>query len=211
MTIRSFKKYLAESVRTYNYKIKIAGEPSKNFLDLFCHNLGKFDPTKVSQPKSTPIQKDPYGFPGLKDQAIHIIDVEFRYPATEPMVQQMARLLGYDENKVVMVQANYDDSVTKEAELYANQASHTPVLDHIELEDNGKEASKEYADSYLGRIKQQEAGKEIKNKYAGKETKSAFDPYSKKQAEKGMGNKSPMTKITRPDRPATGAQPSKKK
>jgi hypothetical protein len=25
MTIRSFKKYLAESVRTYNYKIKIAG------------------------------------------------------------------------------------------------------------------------------------------------------------------------------------------
>jgi len=211
MTIRSFKKYLAESVRTNNYKIKIAGEPPKNFLVLFCHNLSKFDPTKVSQPKSTPIQKDPYGFPGLKDQAIHIIDVSFRYPATEPMIKQMARLLGYDENKVIMVQKDYDDSVTKEAELYANQASHTPVLDHIELEDNGKEASKDYADSYLGRIKSQEAGKEIKNKYSAKETKSVFDPYDQKAIQKSMGNNSPMTKITRPDRPATGAQPSKKK
>lgn len=211
MTFRSFKKYLAESVRTYNYKIKIAGQPSKNFLDLFCHNLSKFDPVKVGECKSTPIQKDPYGFPGLKDQAITIIDVQFRYPCTEPMIQQMARLLGYDENMVRMVQSNYDDGVTHESELYANQASHTPILDHIELEDNGKEASKEYSDSYLGRIKAQEAGKEIKNKYAGKETKSVFDPYSKAQAVKGMGNKSPMTQIKRPDRPATGAQPAKKK
>jgi hypothetical protein len=208
--MKSFKKYLMESVRTYHYKIKIAGEPSKNFIDLFCHNLSKFDPTKIGEAKSTPIQKDPYGFPGLKDKSITIIDVEFRYPATEPMIQQMARLLGHDENMVRMIQANYDDSVTKEAELYANQASHSPILTHKELEDNGKEASKEYADSYLGRIKKQEAGKEIQNKYAGKKTPNAFDPFSKTQAEKGMGNKSPMTTIVRQDRPATGAQPSKK-
>lgn len=208
--MKSFRKYLAESVRTYKYKIKIAGEPSKNFIDLFCHNLSKFDPTKISEPKSTPIQKDPYGFPDLKDQAITIIDVEFRYPATEPMVQQMARLLGYDENKVRMVQANYDDSVTAEAEQYANQASHSPLLDHSELEDNGKEASKEYGDSYLARIKKQEAGKEIKNKYAAKETKSAFDPYDQAAIKKTMGNKSPMSTIKRPALPATGATSTKK-
>ena len=210
MTIRSFKKYLAESVRTYNYKIKIAGEPSKNFVDLFCHNLSKYDPTKISEPKSTPIQKEPYGFPGLKDQSVTIIDVSFRYPATEPMIKQLARMLGHDENKVVMVQANYDDSVTKESEMYANQASHSPLLDHTELEDNGKDASKEYADSYLGRIKKQESGKEIKNKYAGKETSRAVDPFDKKSLEKSMGNKSPMTSIKRPDRPATGSMAKKK-
>lgn len=209
--MKSFRKYLAESVRIYKYKIKIAGEPSKNFIDLFCHNLSKFDPTKIGEPKSTPIQKDPYGFPGLKDQSITIIDCEFRYPATEPMIKQLARMLGCDENNVRMIQANYDDSVTAEAEQYANQASHTPLLDHSELEDNGKQAAKEYADSYLGRIKEQEAGKEIKNKYAAKETKSAFDPFSKAQAEKGMGNKSPMSTIKRPGLPPTGATKSTKK
>jgi hypothetical protein len=209
--MRSFKHYLAESVRTYKYKIKIAGETPKNFVELLCANLSKFDPTKIGTPKSTPIQKDPYGFPGLKDQSITIIDVEFRYPATEPMVLQMVQLLGYDPNMVRMIQANYDDSINSEAEMYANQASHSPLLDHSELEDNGKQASKDYADSYLNVIKKQEAGKEIKNKYATKETPRAFDPYSKTQAEKGMGNKSPMTQINRQPKPATGAQPGKKK
>jgi len=209
--MRSFKQYLAESVRTYKYKIKIAGEPPKNFINLLCANLSKFDPTKIGEPKSTPIQKDPYGFPGLKDQSVTIIDVEFRYPATEPMVKQMVQLLGYDENKVVMVQANYDDSVNAEMEMYANQTSHSPLLDHDELEDNGKEASKEYGESYLGRIKKQEDGKEIKNKYAGKETPKAFDPYDQKAIQKTMGNKSPMSKINLPPRPATGARPVTKK
>jgi hypothetical protein len=108
-----------------------------------------------------------------------------------------------------MIQANYDDSVNSEAEMYANQPS--PLLNHPELEDNGKEASKEYSQSYLGRIKEQEAGKEIKNKYATKETPKAFDPYDQKAIQKSMGNKSPMTQINLPPRPATGAKPAKKK
>jgi hypothetical protein len=210
--MKNFKQYLAESVRTYDYKIKIAGDPSANWLQLFCHNLSKFDPVNIGKPKSTPIQKEPYGFPDLKDQSVTIIDVSFRYPATPPMIQQMARLLGYDENKVVMVQRNYDDSVNMEAEMYANQASHSPLLDHSELEDgiDSESASKEYADSYLARIKKQEAGKEIKNKYAAKETKSAFDPYDQAAIKKTMGNKSPMSTIKRPALPATGATSTKK-
>ena len=108
MALQSLRKYLAESVRTYHYKIKIAGQPPKNWLDMFCYNLSKFDPVKISDPKTTPIQKDPYGFPDLENQAITMIDVEFRYPAIEPMIKQVARLLNYDENLVRMVQADYD-------------------------------------------------------------------------------------------------------
>lgn len=210
MSIRSFKKYLAESARTYNYKIKIAGELPKNFVDLFTMNLSKFDPVKIGEPKTTPIQKDPYGFPGLKDQSITIIDVQFRYPCTEPMIKQLARLLGQDENNIRMIQSDFNDSATKEADMYANQASHSPILNHTELEDNGKEASKDYADSYLGRIKEQESGKEIKNKYASKETPREVDPFDRRSVEKSMGTKSPMTKVSRPDRPATGATAKKK-
>lgn len=210
MTFRSFKKYLAESVRTYKYKIKIAGEPSDKWLQLFTMNLQKFDPVKISEPKSTPIQKEPYGFPGLKDQSINIIDVEFRYPCTEPMVKQIAGLLGYDENNVRMIQSDFDTSISKENEMYANQSSHSPLLDHFDLEDNGKEASKEYGESYLGRIRKQESGKEIKNKYSGKETPREIDPFDQKSIQKSMGNDSPMSKINRPDRPVTGATAKKK-
>jgi hypothetical protein len=126
------------------------------------------------------------------------------------MVKQMAQLLGHDENMVRMIQATFNDGVNQEIETFANNASHSPILTHEELEDGGKEAANEYADSYLSRIREQESGKEIKNSYAGKETPSEFDPFDKKKIEKSMNTKSPMSKITRPDRPATGASAKKK-
>ena len=118
-----------ESVHTYNYTIKIAGEVDKNFLDMFTYNLKKFDPIKISDPKSTPIQKDPYGFPNLSNQPVTIIKAEFRYPATEPMIQQIAQLLGYNVNMVRVVGSQYDDSINSEMDGYANEMREDPLLD----------------------------------------------------------------------------------
>lgn len=200
-----------ESVRTYRYKIKVAGDPGKNWMDMFCMNLQKFDPVKIGEPKSTPIQKDPYGFPGIKNQSIHMIDVEFRYPCTEPMVKQLARLLNYDENMVRMIQSDYDDSINTELEQYANQASHTPVLTHEELEDAGKDAAKEYGEQYLPRIKQSMDKEKIKMSYASKDVPSVTDPLTKPLSDdEQLGNRSPMTNIYRQPKPETGASASRK-
>lgn len=198
MTIRSFRKYLAESVRTYKYKIKIAGTPEKNWLDMFCYNLQKFDPVKISDPKSTPVQKDPYGFPDLENQAITMIDVEFRYPAIEPMIKQVARLLNYDENKVRMIQANYDDGVNFEEEQYANQLKNSPVLTHEEMGDNGKEASKAYGEQYLPEIFKDYDEQKIK--MTGPITKPGVD-----MRKLPGNNKSPMSTVKRQPKPKTGA------
>lgn len=196
--MKSFRHYLMESVRTYHYKIKIAGTPDKNWMDMFCYNLQKFDPVKISNPKSTPVQKDPYGFPGLENQAITIIDVEFKYPAIEPMIKQVARLLNYDENLVRMIQADYDDSISAEQEMYGNQIKQDPLLTHDEMDDNGKEASKAYGDQYLPSIFKDYDDKKIK--MTGPVTKDAVD------IRKIPGNyDSPMTKIKRPEKPETGA------
>lgn len=193
-----------ESVRTYRYKIKIAGSPGKNWVDLFGLNLQKFDPVKIGTPKTTPVQKDPYGFPGLTNQPITIIDVEFKYPCTEPMVKQLARLLNYDENLVRMIQQDYDESVEGEIGQYENQISHSPVLDHEELEDAGKQASKDYADQYMSKIAKEAEADKMDMKYAAPKTKPAED------WRKAPGNnKSPMTTIVRQPKPQTGATKSK--
>jgi hypothetical protein len=65
--MKSFKQYIAESVHTYDVTIKVAGEVDKNFLDLFMYNLKKFDPVENITTKTLPIQKDPYGFPGVRN------------------------------------------------------------------------------------------------------------------------------------------------
>jgi hypothetical protein len=205
--MKSLRHYLMESVRTYRYTIKIAGDVDKNFIDMFVYNLNKFDPVKVDAPKSTPIQKDPYGFPNLANQSITIIKAEFRYPATEPMIQQIAQLLGCNVDMVRVVSSDFDDSINNEVDGYANQMKDSPVLTHEEMgeQPGAKEASKAYGGSYLTSIQDQAKNSMIKIPYSAKETPNAVDPFKPYLDDKKLGDKSPMSTITRPPKPQTGA------
>jgi len=205
--MRSLKQYIMESVHTYNYTIKIAGTIDKNFIDMFKYNLNKFDPVEISEPTSTPIQKSPYGFPNLENESVTIIKAEFRYPATEPMIQQIAQLCGYNVNMVRVIGTKFDDSIDSEQAGYQNEMSHSPLLDHTELEEqpDAKQASKAYGDSYLQSIKDQSKDSKIDIQYAGTRTKDSFDPFKPYLDDKKMGDKSPMSTIKMPPKPKTGA------
>jgi hypothetical protein len=209
--MRSLKQYITESLKSYNYTIKIAGDVDKNFIDMFKYNLNKFDPIRISDPVKTPIQKSPYGFPNLSNQSITIIKADFRYPATEPMIQQIAQLLGYNINMVRVISTDFDDSINSEQVGYANEMDHNPLLLHPELEEQpgAKEANKAYGDSYLSSIKDQMKGSTIDIPYAGQKTPNSFDPFKPYLDDKKLGDKSPMSTITRPPKPATGASVSK--
>jgi len=209
--MKSLKTYITESLKSYKYTIKIAGDVDKNFIDMFKYNLNKFDPIRISDPTKTPIQKDPYGFPNLNNQSVTIIKADFRYPATEPMIQQIAQLLGYNVNMVRVITTDFDDSINSEQVGYANEMDHNPLLLHPELEEQpgAKEANKAYGDSYLTSIKNQMKGSTIDIPYAGQKTPDAFDPFKPYLDDKKLGDKSPMSTITRPAKPATGASASK--
>lgn len=205
--MRSLKQYITESVKHFRYTIKIAGDVDKNFLDMFVHNLKeKFDLAEIEGPTTTPIQKNPYGFPNLSNQSVTIIKAAFRYPATEPMIQQMAQLLGYNVNMVRVVTTDYNDSINTEADQYANEMREEPLLTHEEMGSaaGAKEASKAYGESYLSSVKEQMKGNTIDIPYAGKETPDSFDPF-KAMPQDPRGDKSPMSTISRPAKPKTGA------
>jgi hypothetical protein len=200
---KSLKQYIAESVHLYDVTIKIAGEIDKNFIDLFIYNLKKFEPVGGITPKTLPIAKDVYGFPGIHNEPVTILKCKFRYPCTEPMVQQLAQLLGYNVNYVRLVNTSYDDSINREQEEYANQMNpNTKDFDKIS---GAEQASKDYANSYLNSIKEQSKDSEILIPYAAKETPDAFDPFKPYLDDEKMGDKSPMTNIKRPAKPKTGA------
>lgn len=206
--MRSLKQFIVESVKTYHYTIKVAGDVDKNFIDLFKVNLKqKFDAIDISEPTTTPIQKDPYGFPNLSNQSVTIMKANFRYPATEPMIQQVAQLLGYNVNMVRAISTDFNDSINTEADAYANQMREEPLLGQEEMGSapGAKEANKAYGESYLSSVKEQMKGNTIDIPYEGKKTPDAFDPFKAIPQDK-LGAKSPMSTITRPAKPATGAR-----
>jgi len=195
--MKSLRHYLMESARTYKYTIKIAGDLDKNFLDMFMYNLSKFDPVKIEDPKSTPIQKDPYGFPELQNESVTIIKAEFKYPANEPMIQQVAQSLGCNINKVRVTTTDYNDSINAESEKLGNEMKAEPLLLQPEMEDNGKEASKDYANQYLDKV----VPKRPSIDYMFDAPKTPTSPNKSKE---GINTQSPMSKMTPPQRPLVG-------
>lgn len=197
--MKSLRHYLTESVRTYCYTIKILGDCDSKFIDMFNHNLSKFDPVKIEDPKTTPIRKSIQGFPDAENESLTIIKVEFKYPATEPMIQQCAQACGCNINRVRMHTTDFADSIEKTDEQYANQVENSPVLLQAEMPDSGKEASKEYGNQYLDRVMPKKPSIDI-----------PFDapktPIQPNKSKEGINTSSPMTKMTRPERPATGAR-----
>ena len=204
--MKSLKQYITESVKSYKYTIKIAGTVDKNFLDLFKFNLKKFDPIDISDPVTTPIQKTPYGFPNLANESVTIIKANFRYPATEPMIQQVAQLLGYNINMVRVITTDFDDSINSEASQYANEMDKSPILNQEDMgsADGSKEANKAYGGSYLSSVKDQMKDSKIDIPFDAKRTPDAFDPF-KAIPQDPKGNNSPMSKINRPAKPKTGS------
>jgi len=76
--MKHFKEYLAESERTYHYRIKMVGDTPPNFLKDLEDQMQQFDVVKISGPKTTPVQLKPADFPAFENDRVTSVDVEFR-------------------------------------------------------------------------------------------------------------------------------------
>ena len=200
--MKNFKDYLAESQRTYNYRIKIVGDTPDGLVKALEEKLQQFDVIKMSDVKTTPVQSKPADFPAFENDRVSSMDVEFRYPAIEPQIQQIAQLLGLDPNRIRLLTTAYEDSMAEEKEKIEDQNKDLLTNTDFPAPDAEQKAlSKDYsADPYKHAV--------LKNTYRSEFTVAGGKtPPAKTTNELPMGDKSPMTKVTRPPKPATGANP----
>lgn len=200
--MKNFQQYLAESERTYNYRIKFVGDMAPGFLGALEDKLKQFDIIKLGEPKTTPIQLKPADFPALENERVTSIDVEFRYPAIEPQIQQLAQLLGLNPNHVRMLTTPYEDSMAEEKVKIDDENKDLLTDTDFPAPDKQQKAlKKDYSADY-----NQHAV--LKNTYRSDFTVAGGKtPPAKTTNDLPMGDRSPMTDVKRPPRPATGANP----
>ena len=199
--MKNFQQYLAESERTYNYRIKIVGDVAPDFIKQLEEKLAQFDVVKITKPKTTPVQLKPADFPKHSNDSVTSMDVEFRYPAIEPQIKQLAQMLFMDPNRIIMLTTPHEDGMDSERERVA--AQNKDLLDSDYPADTPEQLAlkKDYsADPYQHAV--------LKNAYKSDFTVAGGKtPPAKTTNDLPMGNSSPMTKVKRPPRPATGKNP----
>ena len=200
--MNTLAKYLAESERTYRYRIKMVGDVPEGFVRDLKSKLAQFDIVKMSDVKSTPVRKINTDFPAYPNQSMGMVDVEFRYPAVEPQVKQLAQLCGLDPNRIVMNTVPYEESMAQEAEKIADQNRDLLTDTDYPADDAEQRAlKKDYSAEPHDHVV-------LKNAYRSDFTVAGGKtPAAKTTNDLPQGVKSPISNIKRPPRPATGAQP----
>jgi hypothetical protein len=84
----TFTQYLTEAAKSYDYKIKVAGNIDKDFASRMETALAKFEVAKMSAGKKTPIMTLPLDFPMLSNESVTIYDVTTNYPASSNVMKE---------------------------------------------------------------------------------------------------------------------------
>jgi hypothetical protein len=200
--MKKFNEYLAESQRVYNYRIKIVGDVPSGFIKALEEKLKQFDPAKVSAVKTTPVQLNPAEFPAYSNERVSHMDCEFRYPAIEPQIQQIAQLLGLDPNRIRMMTVPYEDSMNKErVDVDEQNKDLLTDTDYPAPDKEQKALSKDYSTGPYDHAV-------LKNAYRSNfEIAGGKTPAAQTTNDLPMGDTSPMSTVKRPARPLTGRNP----
>ena len=179
--MKSFKEYLVESKKVYNFKVKIAGELPESFQDGFKNVLDRYNVVTFEQIAKTPIQKLPLDFPEMENSEVTVFEVITEYPITSPEIQKYLNELGLSSHRVrvrgasepteidqIEMQAHEeDDPENKEALLNDSEYSEASVIDHKDYygEDHKESFLQDLIKSQKERIKELEHDKLDSNVY----------------------------------------------
>ena len=200
--MKKFHQYLAESERTYDYRIKILGDVPPTFIKDLEQKLEQFDIVKLSGKKTTPVQKLLKDFPNEENDMVTSVDVSFRYPAIEPQIQQLAQLLGFNPNRIRLLTQPYVNSIDNEiSEINTQNKDLIADTDYPAPNAEQQALKKDYSgDPYKHAV--------LQNAYRSDFTVAGGKtPPAKTTNDIKQDTKSPMTDIKRMPRPATFATP----
>ena len=185
----TFQKYLTESTKSYDYKIKIVGEIDKNFTTKMETALAKFEVAKMSAGKKTPIQTLPLDFPALSNESVTIFDVTTNYPAS---AREMKEYLGVHMNipqtHIVVRKPGEPTEEYQEQMQVATQSEYKNKLMDIEYKDSPEVNAEDFHSSKANMsllkelLKDREENKEHPKEKANistKEDEAAMSPLSK--------------------------------
>lgn len=185
--MKTLAEYLIESRQTYDYRIKIAGEVDSEIFKNLKQKLEQFDVIKMSDAKTTPVQKQLADFPNVTNEKMTFVDVTFNYPATPPQIVQIAQLLGLDPNKVIMQDRKYADSIDQERSTQEKESKNLLTdTNYPSPNKEQKDLSNDYgADPYDHAV--------LKNAYRSDFTiAGGKTPKAKTTNDEPMGNTSPV-------------------
>lgn len=141
--MKSLKEYLTESVKTYQFRIKVAGDLKEGFADRAKAGLARYTCEKFNQVSNTPIQTKVKDFPELENVEVTVFECECAYPVTpQELAAALKNSTGLSETFFRV--RNMSDPTEQEMPLATDEPSGEAMLNDSQYKDAPKVNHKEY-------------------------------------------------------------------
>jgi len=185
----TFKDYLTESAKSYDYKIKVAGEVADDFASKLESALAKFEVANMSAGKKTPIMTLPLDFPALSNEQVTIFDVTTNYPASSNVMKEyLSDILRVPATHIVVRKPGEPTEEYQDQMQVAKNSEYKNKLLSLDYQDAPKVKGEEFhsAKANMGLLKEllkdrqeQEGHPKEKENIQTKEEGSTPSPLSK--------------------------------
>lgn len=141
--MKSLKEYLTESAKTYNFRIRVAGELPEGFEEKVHAGLVRYGCTGMKKVATSPIQKHAKDFPQLENVEVTVFENTCEYPVTPQEIQQVINnVTGISETHYTI--RNVNDPGEMEMTNATDEKSGKSVLEDPTYADADKVKSKDY-------------------------------------------------------------------
>ena len=188
----TFKDYLTESAKSYDYKIKVAGTLADDFASKLESALAKFEVANMSAGKKTPIMTLPLDFPALSNEQVTIFDVTTNYPASQRVMHEyLSDILRVPATHIVVRKPGEPTEEYQDNMQVAQKSEYANKLLDIEYRDAPKVKGEDFhsTKANMGLLKELLKDRDV-NKDHPKEKENIMSKEEK-------GTPSPLSKATK--------------
>ena len=199
--MKSFKDYLTESKKVYEFRIKIAGDCPKDCATRIKGALSQYSVETCSAGKSTPIQETQRDFPELANVGLTHFNVTLKYPTTSAQVKSaIAEKCGITAG-TIKVRTPLEELETELNYSNAEKSGESLLGKDYEASNNQKSFGEKQITSFLKELsKTKTQGTQYKGVNNDILAKSAPSEKSEGPAKtKAKAGGSPLSKVTNPD------------
>ena len=135
--MKTLKHYLAESEKTYEFRVRSVTELSDEQFDRLETHLLKYNVESVSSPKKTIMQKSPYGFAEFGPAEVYIIDITTKLHITANIMhEEVSKATGISMQSFVVHSKQESEEFWNEKP--GKETEPTSVLADAEYKDSPK-------------------------------------------------------------------------
>ena len=194
----TFKHYLTESSKSYDFKIKVAGSIEDGFASKMETALQKFEVAKMSAGKKTPIMTLPLDFPQLSNEEVTIFDVTTNYPASPREMQEyLGSYMNVPLNRIVVRKPGEPTEQYQDDMQVAKKSEYVNKLNDIEYKDAPKVKGEDFhsTNANMSLLKELLKDREANalNMEKGKDNKT-----QETQSNEEQGTPSPLSTVKNP-------------